>query len=125
VNATRFPVQIKVLKREPRESEKKEQARTATVAILSNANFDATRDIRRDTLNFAGMPVRHGPEAKGGDHPQCTEHDVNDDGRPDLVCEFGSTASPAGSSVHVLNAMLEGMTPYGWLIEGREAGRAQ
>jgi hypothetical protein len=77
VDATRFPVQIKVLKQEPREAEKREvekreQARAASVAILSSASFDATKDIQRATLNFAGVPVRREPEPKGGDHTQCT-----------------------------------------------------
>ena len=116
VDATRFPVQIKVLAEEPRNEA---QAGIAPVAILSSASFDATRDIERDTLNFAGAPVRREPEAKGGDRPKCAERDVNGDKRPDLVCDFGSPAPVAGGAARVRNATLEAMTPYGWMIEGR------
>ena len=60
VDATRFPVQITVLTPEPKGAAA--PAGVTSVAILSTASFDATRDIQRDTLHFAGLPVRLEPE---------------------------------------------------------------
>ena len=117
VDATHFPVEIKVISQEPRESSTTVHA--ASVAILSTKSFDATKDIERDTLHFAGMPVRSKRDAKGNEHPQCSERDVNGDGHPDLVCEFEAPATLAGGSTQKGNRRLEGMTPYGWSVEGR------
>jgi hypothetical protein len=116
VDATRFRVDIKVISQEPRESSTAVHA--ASVAVLSTKSFDATKDIERDTLHFAGMPVRSKRDAKGNEHPQCAERDVNGDGRPDLVCEFEAPATMAGSTQKG-SRRLEGMTPYGWSVEGR------
>jgi hypothetical protein len=115
VDATLFPVEIKLL------SEKQEQsapAKEVSVAILSTKTFDATKDIERDTLHFGGMPVTHEAETKGGNHPRCSERDVNGDQRPDLVCGFEPPTGKAAGSPQK-TARLQGMTPYGWMIEGR------
>jgi hypothetical protein len=117
VDATHFPVEIKVISQEPRESSTAVHA--VSVAILSTKSFNATKDIERDTLHFGAMPVRTERDAKGSEHPQCVERDVNGDQRPDLVCEFEAPATLAGGATQKGNRRLEGMTPYGWIVEGR------
>jgi hypothetical protein len=116
VDATRFPVEIKVLSQEPRETS---ASAHASVAILSTKSFDATKDIERDTLHFAAMPVRRKRDAKGSEHAQCAERDVNGGGHPDLVCEFETPITPTGSSAQRRIQRLEAMTPYGWIVEGQ------
>jgi len=115
IDATPFPVEVKLL------SEKQEQsanAKRVSLAILSTKTFDATKDIERDTLHFGGLPVAETADAKGGNRPRCAERDVNGDQHPDLVCEFEPPAGKAASSSRKIST-LEGMTPYGWAIEGR------
>ena len=114
VDDTPFPVEVKLL---PEKRDQSGTAKTVSVAILSTKTFDPTKDIERDTLHFGGTPVAQEPETKGGSRPQCSERDVNGDHVPDLVCEFEPSAGkPAGSSPKTL---LQGMSPYGWMIEGR------
>lgn len=118
VDATRFPVEIKILAQERGETSTTPHA--TSVAILSTKSFDATKDIERDTLHFAAMPVRSERDAQGAEHPRCAERDVNGDGHPDLVCEFESLATPEGRRSQPPIRRLEGMTPYGWSVEGTE-----
>lgn len=117
VDATRFPVEIKVLAQEPQRTST--PAHSTSVVILSTKSFDATKDIERDTLHFAGMPVRSERDARGKEHPQCAERDGNGDGHPDLVCEFEAPAASTEVSAQKRIRRLEGMTPYGWIVEGR------
>lgn len=115
VDATPFPVEIKLL---AQKQEQSAPAKEVSVAILSTKSFDATKDIDRDTLHFGGMPVAHEAESKGGNRPRCSERDVNGDQHPDLVCRFEPPAGKASGSSSK-TARLQGMTPYGWMIEGR------
>jgi hypothetical protein len=117
VDATRFPVEIKVLSPEPREAST--PAHTVSVAILSTKSFDATKDIERETLHFAGMSARSERDAKGRELPQCAARDVNGDQYPDLVCEFEAPETAASGAAQKWSRRLEGMTPYGWSVEGR------
>lgn len=117
IDSTRFPVEIKVLSKEKQQGGEHEQA--VSVAILSTASFDATKDIERETLHFAGKPVRRKHEAKESGHAECVGRDVNGDQRADLVCEFAPAASKPAATVRNRVSVLEGMTPYGWMIEGK------
>ena len=115
VDDTPFPVEVKLL---PEKQDQSGTAKAVSVAILSTKTFDPTKDIERETLHFGGTPVAQEPETKGGSRPRCSERDVNGDKVPDLVCEFEpSTGKPAGSSPKT--TLLQGMSPYGWMIEGR------
>jgi hypothetical protein len=117
VDATRFPVEIKEISPEPRQ--RSMTANTVLVAVLSTKSFDATKDIERDSLHFAAAPVRSERDAKGKEHPRCSERDVNGDQRPDLVCEFEAPSTSPVGSAQKPSRRLEGMTPYGWFVEGR------
>jgi hypothetical protein len=116
VDATRFPVEIKLLSQDTRQNST--AGNGVSVAILSTKSFDATKDIERDALHFGGMPVRSERDAKGNEHLKCAERDVNGDERADLVCEFETPAATAASAQKSIR-LLEGMTPYGWIVEGR------
>jgi hypothetical protein len=117
VETKRFPVEIKVLS--PEAQNNSSPAHAVSVAVLSTKSFDATKDIDRETLHFAGMPVLSERDAKGSQHPHCTERVVSSEQHPDLVCEFETPAAPAGGAAQKPTPRLEGMTPYGWSVEGR------
>jgi len=115
VDATPFPVEVKLI------AEKQEQSASSkdvSVAILSTKSFNATKDIERDTLHFGRMPVAHEVDSKGGNRSRCSERDVNGDQYPDLVCRFEPPADKA-PDYSLKSALLQGMSPYGWTIEGR------
>jgi hypothetical protein len=115
VDDTPFPVEVKLLSEKPDQSG---PAKQVSVAILSTKTFNPTKDIERETLHFAGSPVAHEADDKGGSRPRCSERDLNGDRVPDLVCEFESAAGKAvGSSAKT--TLLQGMSLYGWMIEGR------
>lgn len=116
VDATRFTVEIKVLSEEGKQ--RSTSARTASVAILGTKSFDVTKEIERDTLQFAGMHVRSERDAKGNEHAQCVDRDVNGDQYRDLVCEFEGPVTPADGPPQKPLPHLEGMTAYGWSVEG-------
>jgi hypothetical protein len=111
---TPFPVEVKLL---PDKQSQSGTAKAASVAILSTKTFNPTKDIERDTLHFAGSAVASETDAKGGTRPRCSERDLNSDGIPDLVCEFEPAAGKSAGALKT--ALLEGMSPYGWMIEGR------
>jgi hypothetical protein len=115
IDATPFPVEIKLL---ADKQGKSAPAKEVSVAILSTASFDATKDIERDTLHFGGMQVATAADNKSANRPRCSERDANGDQHLDLVCEFATSTGKAVRSSRK-TGRLEGMTAYGWMIEGR------
>lgn len=115
VDDTPFPVEVKLL---TGKQEQSGSSKEVSVAMLSTKTFNPTKDIERDTLHFGAMPVARETDTKGGNRPRCSERDVNGDRVPDLICEFEpATGKPSGSSPK--NALLQGMSLYGWMVEGR------
>ena len=88
-----------------------------TVAILSDASFDATT-VDHATVVFEGARETH---MDRGGQPQRHEEDVNGDGRVDLVLHFRleDTSLSCGS----VDGTLKGMTFGGRWIEGTDAVR--
>lgn len=91
---------------------------TITVAILSNATFDATT-IDHTTVVFEGAGETHLDPRNG--RPRRHEEDVNHDRRVDLVLHFrlGDTTLTCGST----EGTLRGMTFTGQWIAGTDAVR--
>ncbi len=81
------------------------QESNISVAILSTATFDATRDVVRNTLTLNDMLVKVNQQDQGA----CHEQDTNRDGRPDLVCQFPSIGLVVGRNF----AIVEGQTIVG------------
>jgi hypothetical protein len=97
----------------------REAAEQIRVAILSNANFDATQ-ISPDTIRTAGPSVDL--RGRGG---RCFPQDVNGDGMLDLVCDVrGGESITDGSTIFV----LEAKTFAGQAVRGQQevtvAGRS-
>jgi hypothetical protein len=89
----------------------REAAEEIRVAILSNANFDATQ-INSDTIRTAGPSVNL--RGKGG---RCFPQDVDGDGALDLVCDVRAGESITdGSTIFV----LEAKTVSGQAVRGQQ-----
>jgi len=86
------------------------------VAILSSADFDATIEVDRDTVELAGAGVAvRGKNNKLLAH----EEDVNDDGLLDLVCQVETENLDPGTFQDGY-AVLTGKTIGGQDIEGMD-----
>jgi hypothetical protein len=92
------------------------------VAILSDANFDATTMVDRTSLTFGRIgneqtlvfrPDAQDPRLRV---PVCKVADVNSDGLKDLVCTF--ERKPAGFQFTDSDGMLRGKTVNGITIKG-------
>ena len=81
------------------------QESNISVAILSTATFDATRDVVRNTLTLNDRLVKVNQQDQGA----CHEQDTNGDGRRDLVCQFPSQGLVVGRNF----AIVEGQTIVG------------
>jgi len=81
------------------------------VAILSAPWFDPVRQIDQSSITF-------GPTGTERSAASCTRGDVNEDGVPDLVCQFDAAA--AFSPAHT-EGVLKAKNANGILFEGRDA----
>ncbi len=88
------------------------------VAILSDANFDATH-VDPATVRLAGAPVRF----QGNGAPLAEVRDVNGDGRLDLVVKVETDAMTLAASD--LTATLTGRTDAGLDIQGSDVVRVE
>lgn len=93
---------------------------TVLVAILSTRNFNAPRQVDRNSLTFGRTGDEDSLNRTGSNlTPNCLTRDVNRDGRQDLVCRFliGNTGFQPGDTVGI----LKGMTARGVQIQGRDS----
>lgn len=58
------------------------------VAVLGDAHFDVL-EVEPTSLRFAGLEIR----IRGNQGPMCSVDYINDDGYPDLLCQFEDDAS--------------------------------
>ena len=79
------------------------------VAILGSADFDVT-EIDTSTLDFAGTQVR----VRGNGNQQCSIEHLDDDGHPDLTCQFvdDPTAWRPGDAMAAVSGELSDSTPF-------------
>jgi hypothetical protein len=79
------------------------------VAILGSADFDVT-EIDTSTLDFAGTPMR----VRGNGNQQCSIEHLDDDGHPDLTCQFvdDPTAWRPGDAMAAVSGELFDSTPF-------------
>ncbi len=86
---------------------------TVPVAILSSANFDATKQVVRTSLTFGHSGTEHSLVG-------CSSRylDVNADGLPDLTCTFN--VSQTGFQIGDKTGYLQGMTTVGNSISGND-----
>ena len=80
------------------------------VAILSAPWFDPVRQIDQTSITF-------GPTGSQSSPASCVANDVNQDGIPDLVCEFDVAAKFAPTDTQ---AILKAKDANGFLFEGRD-----
>ncbi len=89
------------------------------VALLSAEDFNAAKDVDRNSLTFGRTGSEPSLHLLWRDRPHCRTWDVNNDRRYDLVCWFISRAMEfeAGDS----RGILRGMTTTGTEIAGSDA----
>ena len=98
---------------------------TVTVAILSDASFDAPAMVARGSLTFGRMGDEQSlvympdPSASSLQVPACKVLDINGDGRKDLVCLFAS--QKAGFQLTDTFGVVRGETMTGVTIKGTDS----
>jgi len=87
------------------------------VAILSSYVFNATQDIKLESLTLAGVTVKTPGKSN---KILCSSDDVNNDGLNDLVCQFENNL---GIDIGDTTVLLEGMTVDNIPIRGADLVR--
>ena len=90
------------------------------VAILSTFNFDASKQVDRNSLTFGRTGDEDTLHRRGRKSiPNCNVRDVNHDGLRDLVCRF--LARKTGFQPGDTEGILKGQTGDGVRIEGHDS----
>ena len=77
-----------------------------SVAILSNPEFNAPFQVIRETLTLNGVQVKLNKPGNG--LASCNVRDVNNDGLPDLVCQFPTAGLAKGFIYGVVEGLATG-----------------
>ena len=77
-----------------------------SVAILSNPEFNAPFQVIRETLTLNGVQVKLNKPGNG--LASCNVRDVNNDGFPDLVCQFPTAGLAKGFIYGVVEGLATG-----------------
>ena len=97
------------------------------VAVLSTLSFDAPNQVDRGSLTFGRLGNEESlirddgdeDDEGGGGTPACEVEDVNEDGLPDLVCEF--EIRQAGFQPDNSEGILTGSIGDSVFIQGRDS----
>lgn len=106
-----FPNRIRL--RTENDSDRENEASMVRVAILSNSGLDAPNQVDRKSLTFGHTGNEKSLHRRGAGQPDCSVRDVNQDGLPDLVCDFlvRKTGFRPQDTVGILKGkMLDGVT---------------
>jgi hypothetical protein len=93
--------------------------RRIRVAIFSSPDFDAPTDVKRVSLTFGRTGFEDSLFRRSDGSPDCRVHDVDGDGRADLVCHFNPRL--AGFQPGDIEGVLRGQTRGDVPVEGRDA----